>query len=102
MIAGALASSSGEGFPWGNDMKIAEEALEKKILTLLKKVTAQRTIDIDQSFEQMGIDSIVALELVMRLEREFGVSIPDNRMGELHTPRATVALVRELREINHR
>jgi acyl carrier protein len=83
-------------------MSIKKDPLEQKILSVLRKVTARRTVNIDESFSDMGVDSIIALELIMRLEREFGITIPDNRMGELQSPRATVAIVREIREISAR
>jgi acyl carrier protein len=81
-------------------MSIDEETLQKKVIAMLRKVTALREIDLDQSFEEMGIDSIVSLELVMKLEREFNINIPDSRMGEMLTPRATLDMVRELSAID--
>ena len=81
-------------------MNISDDNLQRKVIAMLRKVTALRDIDLDQSFEEMGIDSIVSLELVMKLEREFNINIPDSRMGEMLTPRATLEIVRELSAID--
>lgn len=56
----------------------------------------QEHIDMDQSFYESGIDSIISLELIMRLEREFHIEIPDNRLPEMMSPRSVIELIREI------
>jgi acyl carrier protein len=42
----------------------------------------------DASLEELGLDSLGALELVFEIEEEFQVKVPDERIKELRTLRA--------------
>jgi acyl carrier protein len=42
----------------------------------------------DSSLEELGLDSLGALELVFDIEEEFEVKVPDERIKELRTLRA--------------
>lgn len=42
----------------------------------------------DASLEQLGLDSLGALELVFQIEEEFSVKVPDESLKELRTVRA--------------
>jgi acyl carrier protein len=42
---------------------------------------------------ELGLDSLAVMELVDRLERQFGVAVPDDRLAALATPRDLVDLV---------
>jgi acyl carrier protein len=48
------------------------------------KVPAE-TITADQRLDALGIDSLAALDLIFDLEQDFGISIPNERVGELAT-----------------
>lgn len=56
----------------------------------LKKLVAD-TIEVDEFedndrfVEDFGVDSMMVLELVARIEKEFGVSIPDEYFPEFQT-----------------
>jgi acyl carrier protein len=52
----------------------------------------------ETSLDELGIDSLAAVELVFELEERFGVSIPNERAAELHTVRAIAEGVRALQE----
>jgi acyl carrier protein len=45
----------------------------------------------------LGLDSIDALELVVGMEKEFGVAVPDQQTGQraLRTPRTVMEYIRE-------
>jgi minimal PKS acyl carrier protein len=48
---------------------------------------AVATDDEDAPFEAMGYDSLALLEVAGRLEQQMGVSLPDDLVAELKTPR---------------
>ena len=65
----------------GNDLT---EKIKNLIITRLKLVDlTPETIETDAPLfgEGLGLDSIDALELVLGLEKEFGVIIPDAEVG---------------------
>lgn len=49
---------------------------------------APESIREDSSLEELGLDSLGALELVFELEEEFAVKVPDESIKELLTVRA--------------
>jgi acyl carrier protein len=59
-------------------------------------MTGRKQIDLDRPFKEYDIDSISSMELLMDIEREFNISIPDEKMEELVTARAVIALVQTL------
>ncbi|NBE93740.1 acyl carrier protein [Nonomuraea sp. KC401] len=51
---------------------------------------------LDVSFKELGLDSLAVLEMGARVERDYGIEVPDDAMEELKTPRQTLDFV------NHR
>ena len=51
----------------------------------------------DSKLEDLGLDSLGALELVFALEEEFKVKVPDERIPELRTVRAVCDGIEALR-----
>lgn len=47
-------------------------------------------------FRELGVKSVAALDLLLSLEEEFGVSIADQAFGEARNVDALVTLVRDL------
>jgi act minimal PKS acyl carrier protein len=50
---------------------------------------------LDVTFAELGYDSLALLEMTSRVEREFGMSIPDGVVADLPTPRAYLGYVNE-------
>ncbi|GAA2887937.1 hypothetical protein GCM10020220_092680 [Nonomuraea rubra] len=50
---------------------------------------------IDAGFRDLGYDSLAVLELASRLERDWGVVVPDEVAATLETPRAVLDYVNE-------
>ena len=62
------------------------------IQRVLKCIAASKripldTVTIDSSFEQLGIDSMDAVEVLFALENEFDVSIPDDEVRSVRNVR---------------
>lgn len=51
----------------------------------------------DSKLEELGFDSLGALELVFEIEEEFKVSVPDDRIPEFNTVRAVCDGIEALR-----
>ena len=47
-------------------------------------------------FRELGVESTAALDVLLSLEEEFDVQIPDDAFGDARTVRALVALVESL------
>ena len=53
-------------------------------------------IDLNETFEDLDIDSLDLLEVVTKIEREFKIEIPDDAMKSIKTAGDAVALVENL------
>lgn len=49
------------------------------------------------SFDQLGYDSLAMMETASRIERSFGVELPDDVLGEVDTPAEFVAFINSQR-----
>ncbi len=66
--------------------------MSQDILNRVKKVTVEElgvkeeeVIETASFTEDLGADSLDVVELVMALEDEFGIDIPDEEVGEIKT-----------------
>ena len=50
---------------------------------------------LDTPFVELGYDSLAVLEVTSRIEKEFPVSIPDEMVAELETPRQVIDYVNQ-------
>jgi minimal PKS acyl carrier protein len=47
----------------------------------------------DTEFAELGYDSIAVLEVVAEIRREFGVSLDEDALEDVHTPRSLLELL---------
>jgi len=66
------------------------------IVGIISKIGNVADIQPDQDFYDAGFVSVNALPLLMELEDQFGVTIPDNRYINARTPRQLSELVSSL------
>ena len=71
---------------------MSEELIQRvlKVIATSKRIPLE-TVTIDSDFQQLGIDSMDAVEILFALENEFDISIPDDEVR-------TVRNVREMCE----
>lgn len=50
---------------------------------------------LDLPFTDLGYDSLAVLEVANRIQKEFPVSVPDDAVGDLETPRHVINYVNE-------
>jgi acyl carrier protein len=53
-------------------------------------------VNIDSSFEELGIDSMDAVNIVFAIENEFNVNVPDEEMKNIRSVRDIVEGVQKL------
>ncbi|MEX3106051.1 actinorhodin polyketide synthase [Streptomyces sp. V2] len=56
---------------------------------------------VDLGFQELGYDSLAVLETCTRIEREFGVSLDEEVLGDAGTPRALVDIVNNHLSVAH-
>ena len=68
-------------------------SIQSKIisLTAAQLGLGEDTISLDSNFmDDLGADSLDTIELVMNIEEEFGIEIPDDEVEKLHTVKSMV------------
>ena len=68
---------------------------EKKLLDLVAEqlLLEREKVTLDSTLENLGVDSLDAVELIMVVENTFGIHIPDEESPKLDTPRKMIAYI---------
>jgi acyl carrier protein len=68
------------------------------VVARIAKIDDASAIPGDQDlYREIGVKSTAALDLLLSLEEEFGISIPDQEFGDARTVTSLVTLVEALR-----
>lgn len=72
--------------------------LETRVISTIARSQklALDTVNLDSTFEELGIDSLGGIELVFELESEFSVEIPDAQARSMRSVREAVEGMRSL------
>jgi acyl carrier protein len=65
------------------------------VIATSKRIPAER-VTIDSAFEELGIDSMDAVEILFALENEFDINIPDEEVKTVRNVRQMVEGVEKL------
>jgi acyl carrier protein len=67
---------------------MSDELIQRvlKVIATSKRIPLE-TVTIDSEFEQIGIDSMDAVEILFALENEFDISIPDDEVRQVRNVR---------------
>lgn len=74
---------------------------EKQIFERVKKIVAKKLnceeqkVQIDSNFVDLGADSLDSVELLMSLEDEFGIEIPDDQAETISKVGEIVSLIHQ-------
>ena len=70
----------------------SQDELEARVFAVI--AASQRKdvalVNIDSTFEELGIDSMDAVNIVFGLENEFSINIPDDKVREIRSVRDMV------------
>ena len=76
-----------------------EQELRSELKTLVAEVTEIDEFGDDDNFvSDLGVDSMLALEIVARIEKRYRVRVPEERFLELQTLNSAVNVITELLE----
>jgi acyl carrier protein len=67
----------------------------RKVIATSKRIPEDR-VTVDSAFEELGIDSMDAVEILFALENEFDISIPDEEVKSVRNVRQMVEGVERL------
>ena len=76
-------------------MSAAPEEKVKKIIAEQLGVKLEEVTDAASFIEDLGADSLDTVELVMALEEEFGIEIPDEDAEKIATVQDAITYIRE-------
>lgn len=82
--------------------KLVRTEVEGKFIELVseKVYTDSYNVTLDANFQDdLGCDSLDAIEILMEAEREFGITIPDDKIEHIKTVREAIDLIMELDSI---
>jgi acyl carrier protein len=67
---------------------MSDELIERvrKVIATSKRIPEEQ-VTIDSSFEELGIDSMDAVEILFALENEFDINIPDEEVKSVRNVR---------------
>lgn len=68
------------------------------ILEIIRRVGKLQNCSPDEDFYDAGLTSVLALPLLLDLESEFGVTIPDERFLAARSARALQQMITELKK----
>ena len=76
---------------------MSEELIQRvlKVIATSKRIPLE-TVTIDSDFQQLGIDSMDAVEILFALENEFDISIPDEEVRTVRSVRDMCSGVEKL------
>ena len=73
------------------------EEIKKKLIPLIERITWENDIKEESQFNyDLGFDSLDAVDLIIDTEREFGISIPDERAEKVKTVKDAIDLIESL------
>ena len=76
---------------------MSDELIERvrKVIAASKRIPEER-VTVDSAFEELGIDSMDAVEILFALENEFDINIPDEEVKTVRNVRQMVEGVERL------
>ena len=74
------------------------QELESQIKNLIAEIIEKDPSEISPDakfFEELGVDSMMALEILAGVEKRYKIHIPEEKLAQLTSLNATIAVVKE-------
>jgi len=78
-------------------MQDLENELRGLIAEIIEKDPSQVTLEA-KFYEDLGVDSMMALEILAAIEKKYRIAIPEEKLAQLVTLKDTMAVAREYLE----
>ena len=78
--------------------QVDDLTLEKELREIIANVTEidPKEIGLDSKFvEDLGMDSMMALEILAAMEKKYKIQIPEEKLAQLRTLKDTIKLAKE-------
>lgn len=75
-------------------MQNIEEEIRNLIAEIIEKEPGEITPEA-KFFEDLGVDSMMALEIMAAIERKYKISIPEEKLAQLTTLKETIIVAKE-------
>jgi acyl carrier protein len=77
---------------------LVTDAIESQVVAIIakKRKLDPATVTLDSTFEQLGVDSLDAADLLFTFEDTFGIAVPDETAQTMKSVRQVVEGVRRL------
>lgn len=85
---------AGRHAPCEEEANMSDEALREKLREIITEVCEVDEIPDETPFEDLGIDSMMAIEIVAEVERTYKLSIPEDELKEMTNFTRVYELVR--------
>ncbi len=75
-----------------------EQQLEIEIKSIIAEIIEKEPDEISPDvkfYEDLGVDSMMALEILAAIEKKYKITIPEEKLAELLTLRQTMEVARE-------
>ncbi|MFH1965174.1 MAG: AMP-binding protein, partial [Acidobacteriota bacterium] len=89
-------TKKGFSLPREKDSKVSKRKLLLKELSRLSGLEAEEISEESHLYTDLGLDSLMALELLLSMEQNFGVVIPDEKAASLQTVKDVLDEVRRI------
>jgi acyl carrier protein len=78
-------------------MFIQMEKVQARLIELVKQLTDQELNEqhLETPLQELGVDSLMALELAVHLEREFAVRLSEEELGRIGSLKSILNFVQE-------
>lgn len=78
--------------------KVDDLALEKELREIISKIVEldPDKITLDASFvEDLGMDSMMALEILAAMEKKYKIQVPEEKLGKLKNLKEAISITKE-------
>ena len=72
---------------------MSEQELREKVREIVAEVAELDEVPDDEPFAELGIDSMIAIEIISDIERNYGVKVAEEELKQVTDLNSVVALV---------